>query len=186
MSHQNEAELRVAMAEGLLSLDEADALREEARRLERSPLALLAERRSLSAETLASLRRAAGGVACAPDNSLDVAATFKRLPEPAQSSAEEPAFPVPGWDRYQGVRFLGQGGMGQVFLVYDPRLRRNLALKFVRGDDAESSRRFLLEARAQARVEHERVCQVHEVGEVQGRPYIAMQYVDGQPPLAYE
>ena len=88
---------------------------------------------------------------------------------------------MPGWERYQGVRFLGQGGMGQVFLAYDPRLRRHVALKFVRGDDTGLTRRFLSEARAQARVEHECVCQVYEVGEAQGRSFIAMQYVEGQP-----
>ena len=94
---------------------------------------------------------------------------------PASSEPREPAFPVPGWDRYQPVRFLGQGGMGRVFLAYDPLLRRNVALKFVRGEDPELARRFLAEARAQARVRHERVCEVYEVGEVQGRGYIAMQ-----------
>ncbi|MFP2933912.1 serine/threonine-protein kinase, partial [Pyxidicoccus sp. 3LG] len=73
-----------------------------------------------------------------------------------------------------------RGGMGLVFLAYDPLLRRNVALKFVRGGDPELARRFLSEARAQARVRHERVCEVYEVGEVRGRGYIAMRYVDGQ------
>jgi len=100
--------------------------------------------------------------------------------EPAPT-AGEPTFPLPDWDRYQPVRFLGQGGMGQVFLAYEPLLRRNVALKFVRGDDPELARRFLTEARAQARVRHERVCEVYEVGEVRGRGYIAMRYVEGQP-----
>ncbi len=104
--------------------------------------------------------------------------------QPARSQAtpspQEPAFPVPGWERYQPVRFLGQGGMGRVYLAYDPLLRRNVALKFVRGDDPELLRRFVAEAQAQARVEHERVCKVYEVGEVQGQPFIAMQYVNGR------
>jgi len=101
------------------------------------------------------------------------------VPTPAPT-VEAPSFPVPGWDRYQPVRFLGQGGMGQVFLAYEPLLRRNVALKFVRGEDPELARRFLFEARAQARVRHERVCEVYEVGEVRGRGYIAMRYVEGQ------
>lgn len=101
---------------------------------------------------------------------------------PALAEApREPSFPVPEWERYQPVRFLGQGGMGQVFLAYEPLLRRNVALKFVRDGDAELARRFLAEARAQARVHHERVCEVYEVGEVHGRGYIAMRYVDGVP-----
>lgn len=105
--------------------------------------------------------------------------------DPAQPlsapSLSTPAFPVSSWERYQGVRFLGQGGMGQVFLAYEPRLRRHLALKFVKGDDAEHVRRLLAEARAQARVSHESVCQVHEAAEVDGRSYIAMQFIDGVP-----
>jgi predicted Ser/Thr protein kinase len=102
-----------------------------------------------------------------------------RASSETELSTQEPAFPVPGWERYQPVRFLGQGGMGRVYLAYDPILRRNVALKFVRGDDPERLRRFISEAQAQARVEHDRVCKVYEVGEVQGQPFIAMQYVDG-------
>jgi eukaryotic-like serine/threonine-protein kinase len=89
-------------------------------------------------------------------------------------------FPVPGWDRYQGVRLLGRGGMGRVFLAYDPRLRRNVALKFLHADAPVRTSRFFAEARAQARVQHDRVCKVFEVGEVQGQPFIAMQYVAGE------
>ncbi|MDI3289891.1 serine/threonine-protein kinase [Polyangium sp. 15x6] len=89
--------------------------------------------------------------------------------------------PVHGWDRYQPIRLLGQGGMGRVFLARDLRLSRDVALKFVRGDDPELPRRFVLEARAQARVDHERVCKVYEVGEIDGKIYIAMQYIDGRP-----
>ncbi|HEX8113866.1 MAG TPA: hypothetical protein VF516_39310 [Kofleriaceae bacterium] len=62
-----------------------------------------------------------------------------------------------GWDRYLSVRFLGQGGMGQVFLAVDPRLRREVAIKFVRGDNPEHVRRLIAEARTQARVNHEHV-----------------------------
>ena len=91
------------------------------------------------------------------------------------------AFPVPGWSRYTNLRFLGKGGMGKVFLVHDPRLRREVALKFVRGDNPEHVRRLISEARAQARVNHERVCKVHEVDEVEGKVYIAMQHIAGQP-----
>ena len=96
----------------------------------------------------------------------------------ARSAAE--VFPAPGWERYQGVRLLGQGGMGRVFLAYDPRLRRNVALKFLHAGAPVRTTRFFAEARAQARVQHDRVCKVFEVGEVQGKPFIAMQYVDGK------
>ncbi len=98
----------------------------------------------------------------------------------AGASADPDAFPVPGWDRYQPIRLLGQGGMGRVFLAHDLKLDRDVAIKFVRGDDPDLVRRIVAEARAQARVNHERVCQVFDVGEVAGRVYISMQAIDGQ------
>lgn len=86
-----------------------------------------------------------------------------------------------GWDRYEVVTFLGAGGMGSVYKVFDPSLRRFAAVKILHGSDPDLERRLLAEARAQARIDHPNVCQVYEVGEVGGRPYIAMQYVDGVP-----
>lgn len=163
-----ERELRAALAEGLVSDQEADSLREEAQRLERGPLALLRERGRLSEGTLISMM-------------AQVRAATPPVSDARNESAPEvPVFPVSGWDRYQCVRFLGEGGMGRVFLAHDPRLHRDVALKFVRGDAPELTRRFLSEARAQARVNHERVCKVYEVGEVQGRVYIAMQFIEGR------
>jgi predicted Ser/Thr protein kinase len=212
MHDQHEAELRMALAEGLISREETDALREEARKSGRSPLQVLQARGLISDGSVLALRPAEGseptptlmprsehapkpaaGPVTAPaagsafeptivphGSTMDGAATLGPALTLADRDKVDPQFPVPGWDRYSGVKFLGQGGMGQVFLAYDLRLRRNVALKFVKGDDTELVRRLLSEARAQARVEHERVCQVYEVGEVQGRPYIAMQFVDGQ------
>ncbi len=99
----------------------------------------------------------------------------------AAAAAEANAFPVPQWDRYTPIRMLGQGGMGRVWLARDVKLDRNVAIKFVRGDDADLARRVVSEARAQARVNDDRVCKVYDVGEVDGRVYIAMQHVDGRP-----
>lgn len=99
----------------------------------------------------------------------------------ADDASAAPTFPIAGWERYQLVRFIGQGGMGRVFLARDPRLHRDVAIKLVRGDDPESSHRLVREARAQARVSHDRVCKVYEVGEVAGHVYIAMQHIDGPP-----
>jgi eukaryotic-like serine/threonine-protein kinase len=180
MHEEHEAELRIALTEGLISRDEADALREEARHRQVSPLLVLRERGVLSEQSLASLRglEQEPTVTRARPHEPDTMSTALTLQD---RHKVDPPFPMPHWERYQGVRFLGQGGMGQVFLAYDPRLRRNVALKFVRGDDAELVQRLLSEARAQARVDHERICQVFEVGEVEGRPFIAMQYVAGQP-----
>ncbi|HMY59915.1 MAG TPA: protein kinase, partial [Pseudomonadota bacterium] len=67
-----------------------------------------------------------------------------------------------------------------VYKAIDKRLGRLVALKFVRGDDERLLKRFLQEARAQARIEHPGICKVLDVGEVEDKPYIAMQFVDGQ------
>jgi serine/threonine-protein kinase len=197
MIADHEAELRVALAEGILTNAEAVALGEEAARVLRSPLELLVERGKLSSETLAELR-ADRENARDPDETatLDPVKAAKAARENARAAELDdtaraavgaaraggaPAFPVTGWDRYQPIRFLGQGGMGMVFLARDARLHRNVAIKFVRGDDPASVPRFLTEARAQARVSHERVCKVYEVGEIQGQVFIAMAYIDGEP-----
>jgi tetratricopeptide (TPR) repeat protein/predicted Ser/Thr protein kinase len=103
------------------------------------------------------------------------------IPSPKRSQAPGSlrSFPVPEWDRYTIVEFLGAGGMGRVFKARDPRLGRFVALKLIRGDDPALVGRFLREAQAQARIEHEHICKVYEVGEVGGHPYIAMQYIPG-------
>jgi len=180
MPELREVELRIAVAEGVLSRTEADALREEARRKKQSPLALLVEQGRLSEDSFQSILaeamndpvwRAAGTDASA--------STYTMQTEPPPPS--EPPFPVAGWDRYTPVRFLGQGGMGVVFLAIDTRLRREVAIKFVRGNSADHVRRLISEARNQARVSHERICKVYEVDEVEGKVYIAMQYIAGKP-----
>ncbi|REG33293.1 serine/threonine protein kinase [Archangium gephyra] len=170
----------MAVAEGLLSREEAEALRQEALRLGRPPLELLVERGRLSPDSLASLREELQEQTRSTMNPADDTVTVQR-PSRELPALEATDFPVPGWERYQFMRLLGQGGMGRVFLAHDPRLRRDVALKFVRDDDPEAARRFVFEARAQARVVHERVCQVYEVGEVQGKSFIAMQHIDGLP-----
>ncbi len=82
--------------------------------------------------------------------------------------------------RFETAVPLGEGSTGEVYRAFDPRLGRFVALKFLRAADPRSIERFLLEARSQARVEHELVAKVYEVGELDGRPYIAMEYVEGQ------
>ena len=165
-----ELELQIVVAEGIVSADEADALARAARSEGQDLLARLRADGRISEATLATLRaRVNAGSAGA--------ATLDAAP----AGPDDAAFPVPGWDRYEPIRLLGQGGMGRVFLARDLRLGRDVAIKFVRGDDPELARRILGEARAQARVEDDRVCKVFEVGEVRGRVYIAMQAIDGQP-----
>jgi len=87
---------------------------------------------------------------------------------------------IHNWDRYRIDRLLGMGGMGRTYLAYDEKLRRPLALKFLHERRPDWVQRFIGEARAQSLVEHERICKVFEAGELEGRPYIAMQYIEGQ------
>ncbi|HWU86338.1 MAG TPA: protein kinase [Kofleriaceae bacterium] len=71
--------------------------------------------------------------------------------------------------------------MGEVYKARDRRLGRTIAIKFLLGADPNLTIRFLREARAQARIDHPSVCHVYEVGEVEGRVYIALQLVAGEP-----
>jgi len=97
---------------------------------------------------------------------------------PAPSTAGPP---VAHWDRYELLELLGKGGMGEVYQARDLRLDRIIAIKFLLGADPNLTMRFLREARAQARIDHPNVCRVYEVGEVSGRAYIALQFIDGEP-----
>jgi len=83
--------------------------------------------------------------------------------------------------RYATAIPIGRGAMGEVAKAWDPALGRWVALKFLRHPDPELEARMVREARAQARVEHPNVCRVYEVGERDGRPFIAMQYIEGEP-----
>jgi len=109
-----------------------------------------------------------------------------RLEPPEPVTGPQAAVPYPpelrflsDWPRYRLERQLGAGGMGTVFLAWDPSLSRRVALKFLHRNEPQQTERFLREARSQARVEHPNICKVHEVGEVDGRPYIAMQLIEG-------
>jgi TolB-like protein/Tfp pilus assembly protein PilF/predicted Ser/Thr protein kinase len=85
--------------------------------------------------------------------------------------------------KYRIVEEIGQGGMGVVFKAEDIKLERPVALKFLPphlADVPELRERFLIEARAAAALSHPNICVIHEVGEDGGRPFIAMEYVEGE------
>ncbi len=177
---ENAAEiLRLAVERGLISAVEADtaithAHVEVTQTADGTPppvVEALAHSGVLDPSTLAGLARELG----LPD---DHAPTWAGLEGDAYSNVFDVP-PVKNWDRYEIVDFIGRGGMGDVFKALDPRLGRFVALKFLRRDTPEIVHRFLREARVQARIDHDNVCQVYEVGEVEGHPYIAMQYIAG-------
>ncbi|HEY1555478.1 MAG TPA: serine/threonine-protein kinase, partial [Kofleriaceae bacterium] len=83
-------------------------------------------------------------------------------------------------DRFELIRELARGGMGQVFLARDTKLGRKVAIKFLLHDDPDFVQRFLVEARATARCTHENIVTIYEVGEFQGLPYMVLEYLEGK------
>ena len=83
--------------------------------------------------------------------------------------------------RYQIIRALGEGGMGSVYLAKDPAIDRFVAIKLLRsGFDDESAReRFRREAKAVGQLHHINIVTIFDVGEHEGDPFIAMEYVEG-------
>ena len=79
---------------------------------------------------------------------------------------------------------VGSGGMGVVYRAHDQRLQRIVALKLIgteqRGSTADERDRLLAEARAASHLNHPHICTVYEVGEIGGRAFIAMEFVEGQ------
>jgi len=85
--------------------------------------------------------------------------------------------------KYRIIEEIGRGGMGVVYKAEDIKLQRAVALKFLPphlADSAELEERFLIEAQAAAALSHPNICVIHEVGESEERPYIAMEYVEGE------
>ena len=84
--------------------------------------------------------------------------------------------------RYEVQGTLGRGGMGDVVLAYDKRIKRQVAIKRILGEMAANRRavqRFLTEAQSVGALSHPNIVQVIDLGEVEGRHYIAMEYVEG-------
>lgn len=80
---------------------------------------------------------------------------------------------------YQILEKLGEGGMGVVYKATDTRLGRNVALKFVK--EAQVSQRWEREARLVAALNHPHIATLYDVGEHEGSPYLAMEFVKGAP-----
>ena len=84
---------------------------------------------------------------------------------------------------YHILRQLGAGGMGVVWLAEDTRLNRKVALKTVKGSDAETTegrQRLMREARAAAALNHPHIATVHDVLDIEGNVVVVFEYVEGE------
>jgi formylglycine-generating enzyme required for sulfatase activity/serine/threonine protein kinase len=90
--------------------------------------------------------------------------------------------------RYRIVRVLGKGAMGAVYLAEDTQLERSVAIKtphFTESLTEESLERFYREARVAATLRQPNICPVHDVGQIDGKHYISMAYIEGRPLSAF-
>jgi hypothetical protein len=113
-----------------------------------------------------------------------------RSATPSAGAASQTALPktrfAPGTllaDRYRVISLVGKGGMGEVYRVDDIRLGQSVALKFLPPGlqaDPERLERLYGEVRVARQISHPNVCRVYDVGEVEGQPFLSMEYVDGE------
>jgi eukaryotic-like serine/threonine-protein kinase len=128
----------------------------------------------------------------------EIGSSFLRLPPIAEHldpywdraiSAEPPATGHIFAQRFQLIRKIGEGGMGQVWLAEQTApLRRHVALKLIRAGmyDEEIAHRFLSERQSQAIMDHPAIAKVFEAGTTStGQPYLVMEYVPGLPITEY-
>ncbi len=110
---------------------------------------------------------------------------------PAVTPTPAPGTPAPGGfaagtlliGRYRVISLIGRGGMGEIFLADDLELGQQVALKFLPETVAARTgglERFRTEARIARQVTHPNVARVHDVGQVDGRYFLSMEYVDGE------
>ena len=118
----------------------------------------------------------------ASDTAIEHAPTGAAPPALALFDAADPV-QVASVGRFAGRGLLGRGGMGEVWLVHDAALGRELAVKMLRGADPEprALKKFLVEAQVTGQLEHPHIVPVHELGLADGeRPYFAMKRIRGR------
>ncbi len=114
-----------------------------------------------------------------PPAGLDSVASARTISDDAAPGSPRGLPVVPG---YEVLGELGRGGMGVVYKAWQVRLHRVVALKMVLAGahaSPEAVARLRIEAEAVGRLQHPNIVQIYEVGEVDGRPFFSMEYVDG-------
>ncbi len=103
---------------------------------------------------------------------------------PNESSEMNETLPVnSNISHYRILSKLGAGGMGEVYLAQDTQLGRHVAIKLLPPEtvsDEHARKRLVREACAVATLDHPNICSIYEVGEADGRSFIAMQYIEGE------
>ncbi|HEV3303732.1 MAG TPA: serine/threonine-protein kinase [Planctomycetaceae bacterium] len=137
----------------------------------------------------AELRKLTGGAG--PRESAGV--STRSFAAPGQETIPPKLQPAPGttgsglsgrFGRCEIIRTLGRGAMGAVYLAKDTQLKRNVAIKtphFENDPSGELLKRFYREAEAAATLRHANICPVHDVGQIEGKHFISMAYIEGRP-----
>jgi serine/threonine-protein kinase len=85
-------------------------------------------------------------------------------------------------NRYEIIEELGRGGMGEVFRVFDNKVKDEVALKFLKPEiasDQNTIEQFRNELKLARKISHKHVCRMHDLNEEEGTYYITMEYVPG-------
>jgi tetratricopeptide (TPR) repeat protein len=100
----------------------------------------------------------------------------RQLPDEVRKAMEQP---TNLFGKYVFLQEIGRGGMGRVYRAYDTELGRMVALKLLLYEESDDVARLRREAQLAASLDHPGIVHVFEMGEVEERPYISMQFVDG-------